>query len=264
MNLKQTYYNSISNNLLVNTTPDTATSVDFLNNGLESVFSWIGKSTLSESARPNIREYLRYLDAKVSAVRKTATFWDAYNIRDAATSKDDFIQKYAALPKNASLIINTNKFIINQQVFNRGDIVVKDNNEQQIIIPAREGGVYEPISLTKAANNNLVLEFEYRDAGSGTKQVSIDNIEPPTSDLIYSVTYTNNDFKNTNQTIIINTKYQDEGNIPVTPFWECRELINNLLGEKIFGLIRVSYDNVNKQWIFTANTVDVPFKLIIK
>ena len=102
------YTNSLSNYVIVNTTPQ---ETEYNSTIAENVINWLGHShVLPKSIDVNkdqnvIREYMRYLDAKISAVRKTTTFWDSYNIRDAAVSQIDFINKYAALPNNSSLII---------------------------------------------------------------------------------------------------------------------------------------------------------------
>ena len=61
---------------------------------------------------------MQYLDAKISAVRKTATFWDAYNIRESVTDKKDFINKYAKLPNNSSLILIKKHLILMYCIFN--------------------------------------------------------------------------------------------------------------------------------------------------
>ena len=65
----------------------------------EQIITWLANSHIAKPKEKlsgnNIVDYLRYLDAKLSAVRKTFTFWDVYSIRESASSKQDFIQKYA-------------------------------------------------------------------------------------------------------------------------------------------------------------------------
>ena len=97
MQLSSNYTNSLNNYVIVNTTPQTT---EYDRTLAEKVINWLGHShILPESINVNrdkndIVNYMRYLDAKISAVRKTTTFWDSYNIRDAAVSQIDFINKY--------------------------------------------------------------------------------------------------------------------------------------------------------------------------
>ena len=137
MQLNTNYTNSLNNYVIVNTTPQTT---EYDRTLAEKVINWLGHShVLPKSIDVNkdqnvIREYMRYLDAKISAVRKTTTFWDSYNIRDAAVSQIDFINKYAALPNNSSLIINSDSFKIGDVTYNKGSVVLKDfYGNQQII-----------------------------------------------------------------------------------------------------------------------------------
>ena len=105
MQLNTDYKNSLNNYIIVNTAPQTT---EYNKQIAEDVINWLGHSHVvpkSINEQNTVLEYMRYLDAKISAVRKTTTFWDSYNIRDAAVSQIDFINKYAALPNNSSLII---------------------------------------------------------------------------------------------------------------------------------------------------------------
>ena len=111
MKLNTNYTNSLSNYVIVNTIES---PIDYQSRPAEDIITWLGHSHIIPPIEQDseYKDYMQYLDAKLSAVRKTATFWDAYNIRESVTDKNDFINKYAKLPNNSSLIINSDQFAI--------------------------------------------------------------------------------------------------------------------------------------------------------
>lgn len=265
--LNQSLENSLVNCTLVKTTP---VEESYNNYAAERVISWLAYSQVDKTSLTSndMASYVQYLDAKLNTVRKTATFWDAYNIREVASNLNDFIQKYAVLPNNSSLVINTGSFVLNGKTYQHGDIIIKDNSGQEVQVKNEStGGVYYPDSIVpidEGESGNLRLTFRY---GSVTKEdISLDfNAKEPQSGELYSGVYTKSNFSSSDGQNKLSMAALVVDGKPVIPFWECRELkSDNTYGEKIFNLISLEVDTTSNTIQFIAATLDVPFVLIVK
>ena len=231
----------------------------------ERVISWLAYSQVDKAnlKTSDIPSYTYYLDAKLSAVRKTATFWDAYNIREVASTLEDFIQKYAVLPNNSSLIINTGSFELNGKTYQHGDIIIKDSFGQEVQVKNESNsGVYYPESITKTddESGNLILSFQY---GLPNEKSTIDLELPsttPKEGTLYSRIYTNKDF--ISNSIELNAKLDSNKKV-IIPFWECREWNEgNNYGDKIFNLVKLTIQDT--KLIFHTDSVAIPFVILVK
>ena len=252
------FENSLMDCAIVDTIPS---EVNFDSNLAETVLSWIAHSHITTNVTSNdIPSYIIYLYANLSAVRKTATFWDAYNIRESASTADEFAQKYAALPNNSSLVINTGTLNIGKKTYNRGDIVIKDNYGNEVDVKNNLGGVYIPTSVDNLDNGNLQINFSY----SSNKSLEDPKIEftntTPNEGTIYSTTIEYTAFAS--GSVSIDARKVDDK--AVIPFWECREYepTTKVIKDKIFNLIKVQLDN--DKLVFTALNKNIPFILLIK
>ena len=260
MKLNTNYTNSLSNYVIVNTTE----AADFTYNSepAEKIITWLGHShaTLStEDDNNKFKNYMQYLDAKISAVRKTATFWDAYNIRESATNKNDFINKYAKLPNNSSLIINSGQFVIGDTTYDRGAVVIKDFYGNQNIIKSKQSGFYIPSQITKIQDSsNLQLSFEYKDS---VEQSTINLTMPDTTISTTDGSFYSEKIRELPHSIILK---EDKGNV-IMPFIECYiENNDNTLGDQIFNYVEITKTTENGKAILklTANE-SAPFKFVI-
>ena len=132
--INKKWENSIANNTLVSVAESTQ---EYDGQPAEKVIQWLSYSHVNNVNKniDDLYNYLRYLDAKISSVRKTATLWDAYNIRTSVQTSEEFYQKYASLPSNSALVINTNSTIeIDEQSYQNGDIVIKDYLNNPIVV----------------------------------------------------------------------------------------------------------------------------------
>lgn len=261
--IDKSFENSLMDCAIVDTSPS---EIVFQSDLAETALSWIAHSHITTNVTSNdIPSYIRYLDAKLSAVRKTATFWDAYNIRESASTADEFAQKYAALPNNSSLVINTGTLNIGKKTYNRGDIVIKDNYGNEVDVKNNLGGVYIPTSVDNLDNGNLQINFSY----SSNKNLEDPKIEfthtTPNEGTIYSETIEYTAFAS--GSISIDARKVDGK--AVIPFWECREYDpqTKVIKDKIFDLINVQLDKDelgNDKLVFTALNKNIPFILLIK
>ena len=255
---------SFKNSLMDCAIVDTIPSPTPFESGLaETALNWIAHSHITTKVTSNdITSYIRYLDAKLSAVRKTATFWDAYNIRESASTVDEFAQKYAALPNNSSLVINTGTLNIGKKTYNRGDIVIKDNYGNEVDVKNNLGGVYIPQTEVKDLGaGNLQINFSYSSNKSlEDPKIILNTGTTPNEGTIYSETV---DYTAFASGPISRDARKVDGKA-VIPFWECREYDpqTKVIKDKIFDLINVQLDN--DELVFTALNKNIPFILLIK
>lgn len=264
--IDKSFENSLMDCAIVDTVP-VPSEITYESGLAETALSWIAHSHIKTEITNNndIASYIKYLDAKLSAVRKTATFWDAYNIRESASTVDEFAQKYAALPNNSSLVINTGTLNIGKKTYNRGDIVIKDNYGNEVDVKNNLSGVYIPQSVENLGNGNLQINFGYR----SNKSLEDPKIEfthtIPDEGTIYSEMIESAAFASGP---VSRTAREFNGK-PVIPFWECREYDPNtkVIKDKIFDLIQVKLEKDelnNTKLVFTALNKNIPFILLIK
>lgn len=260
MQLNTDYKNSLNNYVIVNTKPQTQ---EYQKGIAEDVINWLGHSHIVPKSITNnestILEYMQYLDAKISAVRKTTTFWDSYNIRDAAISQLDFINKYSALPNNSSLIINSDSFKIGNTTYNKGSVVLKDFYGNQQIIEGKQNGFYIPSSLTTVGNGNFKLTFEYQDYSAGDIKELEAKLEIPQAGTLYNKQLTNSNFINNSYSIDL---IPDKDNTKIIPFIECYTYNNGKIGEQLFNFLTISKGD--SQVILTKPNTSINFIVLIK
>lgn len=255
---------SLENSLMDCAIVDTIPSETILKPELaETTLSWIAHSHITTKiTNDDIPSYIRYLDAKLSAIRKTATFWDAYNIRESASTVDEFAQKYAALPNNSSLVINTGTLNIGEKTYNRGDIVIKDNYGNEVDVKNNLGGVYIPQTEVKDLGaGNLQINFSYSSNKSlEDPKIILNTANTPNEGTIYSEMIESAAFASGS----ISRDARKINGKAVIPFWECREYDpkTKVIKDKIFDLIEVKL--INDKLLFTALNKNIPFILLIK
>lgn len=258
--IDKSFENSLMDCAIVDTVPS---ETGYDSKYSENIISWIAHSHITTKvASEDIPSYIRYLDAKLSAVRKTATFWDAYNIRESASTVDEFAQKYAALPNNSSLVINTGTLNIGKKTYNRGDIVIKDNYGNEVDVKNNLGGVYIPqTKVIDLGEGNLQINFSYSSNKSlEDPKIILNTSTTPNEGTIYSETI---DYTAFTSGPVSRIAHKVNGK-PVIPFWECREYDPNakVIKDKIFDLIQVKLDG--DKLVFTTLNKNIPFILLIK
>ena len=257
--IDKSFENSLMDCAIVDTIPS---ETIFKQELAETVLSWIAHSHITTNVtKDDIPSYIKYLDAKLSAVRKTATFWDAYNIRESASTVDEFAQKYAALPNNSSLVINTGTLNIGKKTYNRGDIVIKDNYGNEVDVKNNLAGVYIPDKVENLDNGNLQINFRYSSNKSlEDPKIILNTTTTPNEGTIYSETIESTAFASGP----ISRDARKVDGKAVIPFWECREYDpkTKVIKDKIFDLINVRLDG--DKLVYTALNTNIPFILLIK
>lgn len=92
----------------------------------------------------NIKNDLEFLNARLDYLRKTITYWDAYQIQGSINTKDD-ISSIDSLEIGRSLIINTTEtFTWKNQICSRGGVFVNTYDQGIIYVPPQAAGIYKP------------------------------------------------------------------------------------------------------------------------
>ena len=264
--INKKWENSIANNTLVSVAENTQ---EYDNQPAEKVIQWLSYSHVNNVNKniDDLYNYLRYLDAKISSVRKTATLWDAYNIRTSVQTSEEFYQKYASLPSNSALVINTNSTIeIDEQSYQNGDIVIKDYLNNPIVVKNTLSGSYKPTSIN-IAENNLTLNFEFQSQAvdNDTIEINGDISSLQSETPLYSELIVMGDNAETS------LKYTVSGNQiqkPIMPVWECRTYIDNIIGDRVFNAVQCSIDSTEQKikfiWTDGNNIPTIPLVILVK
>ena len=136
----------------------------------ETALQYIAHSSLGDFSanERGCANALNYLNQKLEAIRKTISFWDAYQIVDADDIKESLLDKLAQIPNNASVVNNVpghfswlNPSTNEEEDVYRGDTFIKDYLGTIHLIHASNKGVYKPISMVAQSGNSLSIVYQY-------------------------------------------------------------------------------------------------------
>ena len=269
MKINKKWTESIQDNVLIST--GQITEVDYkdgVKTNAESIISWLGHSKMSFDKTDDSKMlplYLQYLEAKIDASRKTATFWDAYKITDVVNNIDDFNQKYGVLPNNSGLIINAPITVDANHSYNQGDVVYKDFYGNQLRVEAQVGGVFKPDSITSQTNdagnptNTFQMTFQYIEQVTDEKvNLTIPDVSSSVVEKVYNNVLNLQPKGSSGNEVVLDLIQAIDGNY-ITPIWEIRLATNETThyGEKVFGAVSVYYSS--GQAHFKNNS---PFSLV--
>lgn len=260
MKINKKWTESIQDNVLITTEQqDNVVDYEDIKTNAESIISWLGHSKMIFESKESdtLPNYLQYLEAKINAARKTATFWDAYKIVGVVKNIDDFNQKYGVLPNNSGLIIDAPITLDKDHSYTQGDVVYKDFYGNQLCARAQVGGVFKPNSITQVDDTSTYkMKFDY------IEQVTDETITieiPKNTNVEDGIIYNQIISLASNSNSTIELRKDKNGNY-ITPAWEIRLSgdTNNAYGEKVFGGVTISYNS--SKVVFTNNT---PFSLVV-
>lgn len=272
MNLKKdTYDKLIKKNSFINTESidTTYTLQEGVLEPFDAIVTALGYYKLSTNELKNtegnwnkIQEALQFLDAKIVSARKTATFWDAYNISTVARTREEFSREYGKLAVNSGLLIDSAGFSIGNTTYKRGDIVFKTNDNQQIHIKSAQTGYYEPTTIEVVKEdiqqtNTCKITYKYKsgsnDFGQATVQLKNFSPEAPDNGILYNEKYT----------LLANEAKKLDLPKKVAPIYDVRLQLSDGYGEKIINAVTVSYNADMNECTFTNNS-SFPVVVLIK
>lgn len=113
---------------------------------------------------------LYYLNYRLEAVRKTISFWDAYQVRETIDDRDTLLGQLANLPPNSSVVSNLRipfkwlNALQQEETVYRGDLFIKDYQGDIHLIHGSSQGTYEPEpswTPTRQGSSTYQLIYNY-------------------------------------------------------------------------------------------------------
>ena len=132
-----------------------------------------------------LNENLNWYAQQVVNAKRDIEYWDVYRFDGSVDSKEDFDSKYAALPNNHALVVN-----VDIDKYQTGDVVIKDNNGEQILVKSKQNGIFKPDTYDK---NKEILTYVYTNSVSDDDRsigVEISATDPSSIVNVYSVNAT--------------------------------------------------------------------------
>lgn len=205
------------------------------------------------------------MDAKITASRKTATFWDAYKI-GGTLSDNNFANKVGALSNSTGYIFTGNSYSYNGDTYSAGDVVARDAYGNLIHVVAGQAGFYRPNTITAvegaAGTYQLTFSYENKDlpTDGSTHQINFASTSA-NSGVIYSI---NEELAaGKSYSIVMQSITNDDGKeVYIRPIWETW-YISNSAPSRIFNAAKVTIDEINHKYIIT-NESSLTIKLLAK
>ena len=129
-----------------------------------------------------LNENLNWYAQQVVNAKRDIEYWDVYRFDGSVDSKEDFDSKYAALPNNHALVVN-----VDIDKYQTGDVVIKDNNGEQILVKSKQNGIFKPDTYDK---NKEILTYVYANSVSDDDKsigIEISAADPASIVNVYSV-----------------------------------------------------------------------------
>lgn len=123
-------------------------------------------NTFADTKVSDYSKSLQAINERINTLHKQLTYWDLYHITQVVNNKDELGIKFTALHNGESLVINTNEsFQSNDQWYSRGDVVLKLDNGESLLIKSQNSGYYYPASVTyNDALKSLVIKYNFNNA----------------------------------------------------------------------------------------------------
>lgn len=123
-------------------------------------------NTFADTKVCNYSKSLQAINERINTLHKQLTYWDLYHITQVVNNKDELGIKFTALHNGESLVINTNEsFQSNDQWYSRGDVVLKLDNGEQLLIKSQNSGYYYPASIKYDDDlKSLIIKYNFNNA----------------------------------------------------------------------------------------------------
>lgn len=149
-----------------------------------SIFTDHGGGLFPGSDRDAFVKNVNLLNERVNSITKELTYWDLYNLTQAAYTDEELATKQAALAPGESLVVNFDSSQ-NAEYF-RGDVITRLTNGTLIHVPAATAGYYFPKQIIQPGDvtGNYILKYAFSSnlpvAGS-TATIDVEQAEEVTS-----------------------------------------------------------------------------------
>jgi len=125
-----------------------------------SNIDWFG--TYNESTPPSHGiEFLTWLSKKLDITVRQWDYWDIYKFSGSVNSAEGFGTALAQLVPNHALVINTPYFEYNTVGYQRGDVVLKQDNGDLVHILSQSPGIYFPKTINQTELGAVNITYGY-------------------------------------------------------------------------------------------------------
>jgi hypothetical protein len=133
------------------------------------------KRNITATTSSEYSEKLSYLEEKINAIRKDISYFDAYNITQGISDKNQLSAAIAALPPGSALVVNfQDTYKLGGREYKTGDVVLRTINGEEVYISSQVGGTYYPYQLTKdGSDDTYKLTFKYIESKPTAGQAGI-------------------------------------------------------------------------------------------
>lgn len=194
-----------------------------------------------------LNENLNWYAQQVVNAKRDIEYWDVYRFDGSIDSKEDFDSKYAALPNNHALVVN-----VDIDKYQTGDVVIKDNNGEQILVKSKQNGIFKPDVYDK---NKKTLTYVYADSVSDddrSVKIEISAADPASIVNVYSVNATP-----TRASITANGSVTFAKNADIKPFIK----MFDRSGEEVYACIDLTVSSNN---YVISNIPPIVEKVVVK
>lgn len=178
---------------------------DFIQHG-EVLLDSIAHSSIDNfnADTTGIINALYYLNYRLEAVRKTISFWDAYQIRETIDDRDELLGQLANLPPNSSVVSNLRipfkwlNSLQQEETVYRGDLFIKDYQGSIHLIHGSSQGTYQPVEdwePTEPGGSTYQLIYKYTESPAPEVKTNL-TINGQPQGYNYSITIPQNDSDN--------------------------------------------------------------------
>ena len=145
-------------------------------------------NTFADIKTSEYSKSLQAINERINTLHKQLTYWDLYHITQVVNNKDELGIKFTALHNGESLVINTNEsFQSNDQWYSRGDVVLKLDNGEQLLIKSQNSGYYYPASVSYDNKlKSLIIKYNFNSAAPSVG-TSTTNSDVPYEKMEYTV-----------------------------------------------------------------------------
>ena len=92
----------------------------------------------------DFQKNLELLNERINTIHKELSYWDLYKITDSVLSSESFPAIISGLAVGSSAVINCETFTYMETQYHRGDVIVKISDNNELLIPAINTGVFKP------------------------------------------------------------------------------------------------------------------------
>lgn len=219
------------------------------------------------SSSKDIMENIDFLYKKIQACTRQNSYYDLYRISAVVSNPAELQAKINALSPYSSLVINTN-VIYNDELYNIGDVIVKQPDNSYIPVKAQRGGIFYPSRIDSQDGSSYKITFEYSSVAPTANTQSETHINNSVNTLTETMVFTglssnhidapyNQIFTSDYQNMQVNAATKDDSNYIEPSVHAYFRFNNGQQEEEIFTEQKIVFDNNNKKYNISLFISDI-------